>query len=192
MAERDILERLEAAIAARRGADPSSYVASLNAKGLDAILKKIGEEATETVIAAKGGERDAIVHETADLWFHCLVMLAWHGMPLAEVLAELERREGRSGIDEKASRAKGDAMRRLHLLQDRRGQIPSRKVYEDDDMLAFHDINPLAPVHFMIIPKKHIDSLAHGDRARAGARPDDGEAGRLAREQGARTASAPS
>jgi phosphoribosyl-ATP pyrophosphohydrolase len=110
MAERDILARLEAAIAARRGASPSSsYVASLNAKGLDAILKKVGEEATETVLAAKGGERAAIVHETADLWFHCLVMLGWHGVGIAEVLDELERREGRSGHDEKASRPKGPA-----------------------------------------------------------------------------------
>ena len=108
MAERGILERLEQAIAERRGADPSSsYVASLNAKGLDHILKKVGEESTETVIAAKSGDRAAIVHETADLWFHCLVMLAWNGVPVAEVLAELERREGRSGIDEKASRTKG-------------------------------------------------------------------------------------
>ena len=107
MPERDILERLEAAIAERRSADPStSYVASLNAKGLDAILKKIGEEATETVIAAKSGQREAVVHETADLWFHCLVMLAWHGVRVADVLAELERREGRSGIEEKASRPK--------------------------------------------------------------------------------------
>ena len=105
----DILERLQAAIEARRGADAkSSYVASLNAKGLDAILKKVGEEATETVVAAKGGDRDEVVHEVADLWFHCLVLLAWHRIPLAEVLAELERREGRSGIDEKASRPKGD------------------------------------------------------------------------------------
>ena len=110
MAERDILERLERAIAQRRGADPaSSYVAALNAKGQDAILKKVGEEATETVIAAKSGDRGAIVHEIADLLFHCLVLLAWHGVPLAEVLAELERREGRSGIDEKASRPKGNA-----------------------------------------------------------------------------------
>ncbi|HXS51002.1 MAG TPA: phosphoribosyl-ATP diphosphatase [Usitatibacter sp.] len=108
MADRSILERLEAAIAARRGADPSSsYVASLHAKGLDAILRKVGEEATEAVIAAKGEDAGAIVHETADLWFHCLVMLGWHGIPLAAVLAELERREGRSGIDEKDSRAKG-------------------------------------------------------------------------------------
>ena len=109
MAERDILERLEAAIAARRAGDPAtSYVAAVNAKGLDHILKKVGEEATEAVVAAKGGERAAIVHETADLWFHCLVMLAWHAIPVAEVLAELERREGRSGIEEKASRAKGN------------------------------------------------------------------------------------
>ena len=103
-----ILERLEASIAARRGADTkSSYVAALNAKGLDAILKKVGEEATEAVIAGKGGSREALVHETADLWFHCLVMLAWHDVRVAEVLAELERREGRSGHDEKAARPKG-------------------------------------------------------------------------------------
>ena len=105
---RDVLERLERAIAERRDADPStSYVASLNARGQDAILKKVGEESTEAVIASKSGAREAIVHETADLWFHCLVMLAWHRIPVAEVMAELERREGRSGLDEKASRPKG-------------------------------------------------------------------------------------
>jgi len=107
MADKTILERLEEAIAARRGADAStSYVAALNAKGLDAILKKVGEESAETVIAAKNGERAAIVHETADLWFHCVVMLAWHGIKVADVMAELERREGRSGVDEKNSRGK--------------------------------------------------------------------------------------
>jgi phosphoribosyl-ATP pyrophosphohydrolase len=110
MADRDILERLAQAIAARRDADPgSSYVASLNAKGLDQILKKVAEEAVETVIASKSGDRASIVHETADLWFHCLVMLAWHGVPVGEVLAELERREGRSGMEEKASRPRGSA-----------------------------------------------------------------------------------
>jgi phosphoribosyl-ATP pyrophosphohydrolase len=109
VAEDDILQRLERAIAARRAADPgSSYVARLNAKGLDAILKKIGEEATETVIAAKAGDRAGIVHETADLWFHCLVMLGWSGVGVEEILAELERREGRSGLEEKASRQRGD------------------------------------------------------------------------------------
>src|SRR5688500_7309775 len=102
MADKHILERLEAAIRERGGADAgTSYVASLNAKGLDAILKKVGEEATEVVIAAKGGAREAVVHEVADLWFHCLVMLAWHDVKVADVLAELERREGRSGHDEK-------------------------------------------------------------------------------------------
>ena len=109
MADRDILERLQATIDSRRvAAADSSYVASLNAKGLDQILSKVAEEAVEVVLASKGGERAAIVHEVADLWFHCLVMLSWHGVPLAEVLAELERREGRSGLDEKASRTKGN------------------------------------------------------------------------------------
>ncbi|MEO7742877.1 MAG: phosphoribosyl-ATP diphosphatase [Usitatibacter sp.] len=108
MADEPILARLEAAIAARRSAEPgTSYVACLNAKGLDAILKKVGEEATEAVIASKGGKREEIVHETADLWFHCLVMLGWHGVGVEEVLAELERRMGRSGHEEKASRTKG-------------------------------------------------------------------------------------
>src|SRR5205823_5128018 len=110
MAEREFLERLEATLAARRGADPAtSYVAQLHARGEDQILKKIAEEAIETVIASKSGDRGSIVHETADLIFHCLVMLSWHGIKLADVIAELERREGRSGLDEKASRTSGDA-----------------------------------------------------------------------------------
>ena len=109
MAERDdILHRLEAAIAQRRGAEPgSSYVAALNAKGLDAVLKKVGEEAIEAVIAGKSGDPRALVHEMADLWFHCLVLLGRQGVAVDQVLAELERREGRSGHDEKASRTKG-------------------------------------------------------------------------------------
>jgi phosphoribosyl-ATP pyrophosphohydrolase len=106
MADKDMLERLEATIAARRDADPgTSYVASLHAKGLDQILKKVAEEAVETVLASKSGDRRQLVHETADLWFHCLVMLSHHGVKVAEVLQELERREGRSGIEEKNSRA---------------------------------------------------------------------------------------
>ena len=101
----DVLTRLAATIASRRGADAaSSYVASLLAKGDDAILKKIGEEATETVMAAKDGEPGRIVSEVADLWFHCLVLLAHHGLSPADVLAELARREGTSGHAEKASR----------------------------------------------------------------------------------------
>jgi phosphoribosyl-ATP pyrophosphohydrolase len=101
----DILDRLAAVIEGRKGADPSSsYVAHLLAKGEDAILKKIGEEATETVMAGKDGERLKIVNETADLWFHCLVMLAHYGLKPTDVLMELRRREGISGIDEKAAR----------------------------------------------------------------------------------------
>lgn len=101
-----VLHTLARTIEARKGADPrSSYVAGLYAKGTDAILKKIGEEATETVLAAKGGDKLHIVRETADLWFHCLVMLAHAGLGPDDVLAELRRREGISGIDEKASRA---------------------------------------------------------------------------------------
>lgn len=105
MSDADILQRLRDAIAARRQADPSaSYVASLFAKGEDAILKKVAEEAAETVLAAKGGDKLHLVRETADLWFHTLVLLEWHGLTHDDVLAELRRREGISGIDEKASR----------------------------------------------------------------------------------------
>ena len=101
----DVLERVAATIAARRDADPSaSYVAALYAKGDDAILKKIGEEATETVMAAKDGDKIRITAEVADLWFHCLVLLARHGLGPSDVLAELARREGISGHREKASR----------------------------------------------------------------------------------------
>ena len=102
----DILERLAAVIESRRAASSeSSYVARLLAAGEDAVLKKIGEEATETVMAGKDGDRLRIVGETADLWFHCLIMLAHYGLSPLDVLAELRRREGISGIDEKASRA---------------------------------------------------------------------------------------
>ena len=101
----DILDKLAATLEARKGAQPaSSYVASLYAKGLDAILKKIGEEATETVIAAKSGDKAQIVHEMADLWFHTLVLLAQQGLKPDDILKELERRLGVSGHDERAAR----------------------------------------------------------------------------------------
>lgn len=101
----DILERLADTIAARKGGDPeASYVSRLLTQGEDAILKKIGEEATETVMAAKDGDKLRIVGETADLWFHCIVMLAHYGLRPSDVLYELRRREGISGIDEKAAR----------------------------------------------------------------------------------------
>ncbi len=101
----EILQRLDAVLAERRDADPeSSYVAGLHASGIDRILRKLGEECTETVVAAKNAEREKIVYETADLWFHSLVMLSHCGLSSADVLAELERRFGLSGLDEKASR----------------------------------------------------------------------------------------
>lgn len=99
------LHRLAAVLEQRKLADPeSSYVAGLYSKGLDAILKKIGEEATETVIAAKGGDTQQLVYETADLWFHTLVLLAHQGVGPEQVLSELERRFGLSGLEEKAAR----------------------------------------------------------------------------------------
>jgi phosphoribosyl-ATP pyrophosphohydrolase len=99
------LGTLARVLEARKSADPAtSYVASLYAKGLDAILKKIGEEATELVMAAKDGIPQGVVHETADLWFHTLVLLADLGLGPEAVLEELARRSGTSGMDEKASR----------------------------------------------------------------------------------------
>ena len=103
----DILQQLAEVLEERKSAAPeSSYVAKLYSQGLDAILKKIGEEATETVLAAKDGVRDKIVYETADLWFHTLVMLAQQGLGPNDVLAELDRRFGLSGLEEKAARPK--------------------------------------------------------------------------------------
>lgn len=101
----DILARLAEVLEARRQADPEkSYVARLYRDGLDAILKKIGEEATETVLAAKTGDAAQITHEVADLWFHTLVLLNHQGLQPGDVLDELARRFGVSGLDEKAAR----------------------------------------------------------------------------------------
>jgi len=101
----DTLKKLTEVIESRKGADASgSYVASLFAKGEDKILEKVGEEATETILASKSGEKDKIIYETADLWFHTMVMLAHHGLNSEDVINELGRRFGVSGHDEKASR----------------------------------------------------------------------------------------
>jgi len=100
-----ILEELYETLQQRKQADPgSSYVASLYAKGLDSILKKIGEEATEVVIAAKNEKAEATVYELADLWFHCLVLMAREDIAPQQLIDELARRLGRSGLEEKASR----------------------------------------------------------------------------------------
>jgi phosphoribosyl-ATP pyrophosphohydrolase len=105
MKNNDVLQRIAASIEERRNGDPAkSYVAKLFAAGDDAMLKKIGEEATETVLAAKGGDRLHLVREVTDLWFHCLIVLARHGLGPDDVMAEMQRREGISGLDEKAAR----------------------------------------------------------------------------------------
>lgn len=102
----DILHKLSQVLNERKQADPEkSYVASLYAAGTDKILKKLGEEATETVIAGKGGQRDEIIYETADLWFHSLVLLAHNDIDPQLILDELDRRFGLSGHEEKASRS---------------------------------------------------------------------------------------
>lgn len=104
----DTLARLAEMLESRKTADPqTSYVAKLYAKGMDGILKKVGEEAAETIIAAKDGDPQKIIYETADLWFHTLVMLAHAGLHPDDILKELARREGLSGLDEKAARKEG-------------------------------------------------------------------------------------
>ena len=101
----DTLERLHGVIEQRKGGDPDkSYVARLFHKGTDAIVKKVGEEATEVVMAAKDGDATKIVAEVADLWFHSMLVLSAFGLKPADVLAELERREGQSGLEEFAAR----------------------------------------------------------------------------------------
>jgi len=107
MSNNDILAQLDDVLEERKNASAdSSYVASLYAKGLDTILKKIGEEAAETIIAAKDEDKEQIIYETADLWFHTMVLLSQQGIKSQQILDELGRRFGLSGIEEKASRKK--------------------------------------------------------------------------------------
>ena len=107
MADPALIERLEATLRERRGADPAqSYVAALHAKGVPQIARKLGEEAVETIVAALAGDAQAFTAEAADLLFHLLVLLDAKGLSFVDVLAELERREGMSGIAEKVSRPK--------------------------------------------------------------------------------------
>ncbi len=105
--KQDILNSLDAILEQRKQANPDeSYTAKLFSDGLDSILKKVGEEATETVIASKSGEKSDIIHEVADLWFHTLVLLKHHGLDSSDILKELEGRFGLSGLEEKANRSK--------------------------------------------------------------------------------------
>ncbi|MFN3983940.1 MAG: phosphoribosyl-ATP diphosphatase [Rhodocyclaceae bacterium] len=106
MIDMEVLRRVSATLAERKAADPdASYVSSLYAKGTDAICKKVAEEAAETIMAAKDGDRLHLVWEVTDLWFHSLVLLHHHGLSVDDVAAEFRRREGVSGIDEKKSRS---------------------------------------------------------------------------------------
>lgn len=105
--KQDILSSLDAILEQRKKASPDeSYTAKLFKEGQDSILKKVGEEATETVIASKSGKNDDIIHEVADLWFHTMVLLKYHGLDSSDVLKELESRFGLSGLEEKANRNK--------------------------------------------------------------------------------------
>ena len=107
MSEMSFLDELANTLESRRGADPStSYVAKLFNAGQDAVLKKVGEEATETILAAKNGDKQHLIRETADLWFHSMIMLTQAGLRPSDVIDELKRREGISGLTEKAARAK--------------------------------------------------------------------------------------
>jgi len=109
MIDLEVMRRVQATLAERKGTAPdSSYVASLYAKGTDSICKKVAEEAAETIMAAKDGDRLHLVREVTDLWFHSMILLAHNGLSVDDVLAELRRREGISGIDEKNSRAAGN------------------------------------------------------------------------------------
>lgn len=106
MIDLEVVRRIQETLEARRNAAPdSSYVSSLYAKGTDAICKKIAEEAAETIMAAKDGDRLHLVRETCDLWFHSMVLLTHFGIGVDDVMVEFRRREGISGIDEKKSRA---------------------------------------------------------------------------------------
>ncbi|MBK7663662.1 MAG: phosphoribosyl-ATP diphosphatase [Sterolibacteriaceae bacterium] len=108
MIDLSVIQRVQAALAERKHADPnSSYVAGLYAKGTDAICKKIAEEAAETIMAAKDGDRLHLVWEVTDLWFHSMILLSQFGLSVEDVVSELRRREGISGIDEKNSRSAG-------------------------------------------------------------------------------------
>jgi phosphoribosyl-ATP pyrophosphohydrolase len=180
----DMLHRISETLLARRKADPeTSYTAQLMAKGPDAILKKIGEETAELIMAGKEGNRLHVVWESTDVLYHTMVLLAFYGLSIEDVLQEMRRREGVSGIDEKKAR-KAESWR-LPVLQDRGRQIPARKVYEDEDIFAFHDIKPARPVHVLVIPKRHITSLAQyqrggsaGSRTHAGHRQPPGDRAR--------------
>ncbi|MDR2507461.1 MAG: phosphoribosyl-ATP diphosphatase [Candidatus Accumulibacter sp.] len=169
MSAHDILNRLSETLASRRNVDPEkSYTARLLAGAPDSILKKIGEESAELIMAVKDKERRRIAAESADLVYHLLALLTSCGMSFDDVAEELALREGISGIDEKRSRTEKQEVDDCVFCRIVKGEIPSRKIYEDEEVYAFHDIHPARPVHLLVIPKRHIASLAAaGETSRA-------------------------
>lgn len=176
MIHHEVLYRLADTLNERRGAAPdSSYVASLYHKGTDAICKKIAEEAAETIMAAKDGERLHVVREIADLWFHSLVLLTHFGLGPTTCCTSCAAARA-FPASTRRNRAEPE-MADCLFCRIARGEIPSKKVYEDEQVFAFHDIHPIAPVHF-------LDSIAQGTRRprstscgagqRAGAGPHAG------------------
>ena len=169
MSAHDILNRLSKTLASRRDADPEkSYTARLLAGAPDSILKKIGEESAELIMAVKDRQPRRIAEESADLVYHLLALLTSCGMSFDDVAGELALREGISGIDEKRSRSEKRDADDCIFCKIVKGEIPSRKIYEDEEVYAFHDIHPARPVHLLVVPKWHIASLAsavEADRA---------------------------
>lgn len=173
MPDGSVIDRLFAVIEDRKTVDPGeSYTARLHAGGRAGIVRKTGEEAVETIIAAMAGDAGEVARESADLLYHLLVLWSDAGVRPADVYAELARREGVSGLEEKRRRGGGRDSRgagsegRVRMAYDDenvfarvlRGEIPCDKVYEDDHALAFNDIDPQRPVHVLVIPKgRYVD-----------------------------------
>ena len=176
MLDGSVIDRLFAVIEDRKTVDPEeSYTARLHAGGRAGIVRKTGEEAVETIIAAMAGDAGEVARESADLLYHLLVLWSDAGVRPADVYAELARREGVSGLEEKRRRGGGRDSRgargagsegRARMAYDDenvfakvlRGEIPCDKVYEDDHALAFNDIDPQRPVHVLVIPKgRYVD-----------------------------------
>ncbi len=131
----------------RRNPSPDSYVSALTTKGKDAILKKIGEEAAEVIIASKGLDKQQVIHEMADLWFHCMVLMAEEGLSHSDILKELEDRFNKK----KEQDTSGCIF--CNIISK---ETPAGIIYEDENVMALEDINPQAPLHVLVIPKKHI------------------------------------
>lgn len=173
MLDGSVIDRLFAVIEDRKTADPEeSYTARLRAGGRAGIARKTGEEAVETIVAAMAGDAGEVARESADLLYHLLVLWSDAGVRPADVRAELARREGVSGLEEKRRRSGGRDLRgsssggRDRMAYDDenvfakvlRGEIPCDKVHEDDHALAFNDIDPQRPVHVLVIPKgRYVD-----------------------------------